>query len=186
MNRRRRSSLHTTVVAVATILTCSGCATGPLDSPSETSYHTSFSFSFDNADPATTQNATLTATGDLAVTVEGTSLRINGTFVYIGYPAGAGTLAGAIDTSGTVTITQFGDPGSALGATHAFLHNTWPNCDFTQAAPLPYSGSAGSGLVSLKGGLTVPCTYRVNQRDTTLQTTMTENVSGNQQAPPPD
>jgi hypothetical protein len=185
MNRRRWSRLHTTVVAVATILTCAGCATGPLNSPSETSYHTGFSFSFDNGDSATTQNTALGVTGDLAVTVEGTSLRIRGTFVYIGYPAGAGTLAGAIDTSGNVTITQFGDPGSALGATRAFLHNTWPNCDFTQAVPLPYSGSAGSGLVNLKGGLTVPCTYRVNQRDTTLQTTMTENVSGNQQAPPP-
>jgi hypothetical protein len=186
MNRRRGSHLHTTVVAIATILTCLGCATGPLNSPSETSYDTNFSFSFDNADPATTQNAAVTANGDLAVTVEGTSLRIKGTFVYIGYPAGAGTLAGAIDTTGNVTITQFGDPGSALGATRAFLHNTWPNCDFTQAAPLPYSGSADSGLVTLQGGLTVPCTYRVNQRDTTLQTTMTENVKGIQQGPPPD
>ena len=90
MHCRRWSRLHTTAVAVATILTCSGCATGPLNSPSETSYHTIlFGFSFDNADPATTQNAPLGVTGDLAVTVEGTSLRINGTFVYIGYPAGA-------------------------------------------------------------------------------------------------
>jgi hypothetical protein len=104
--------------------------------------------------------------------------------VYIGYPAGAGTMTGAIDQSGNVTLTQFGDPGKAFGATLAFLHNNWPNCDFTQATPLPYSGSAGGGLVSLTGGLTVPCTYVVNHSQTTRLTTMTELVHGEQTGPP--
>jgi hypothetical protein len=45
---------------------------------------------------------------------------------------------------------------------------------------LPYSGSASVGLLSLTGGLTDPCTYVVNNRQTTALTTMTETEDGKQ------
>lgn len=180
MDRRRRPRLRANALALAAAAWCVACGKGPLDAPSKTSYNTDFNFTFDNADTTVAQNHSLSVNGFLVITVEGTSLEFDGSYTYVRHPAGAGTLTGAIGQSGNITLTQFGDPGAALGATLAFLQNNWPNCDFTRATPLPYSGSAGDGALTLTGGLTVPCTYTVNQHQTTLLTTMTEVAAGGQ------
>jgi hypothetical protein len=180
VDRYRRPHRRVHALALAAAAACLACGNGPLDAASKTSYATDFNFAFDNADSTVVQNHSLSVTGFLVITVEGTSLEFDGSYVYLHYPAGAGTMRGAIDLSGNITMTQFGDPGAALGATLAFLQNNWPNCDFTRATPLPYSGSANDGALTLTGGLTVPCTYTINQQQTTLLTTMTEVVAGGQ------
>jgi hypothetical protein len=180
MGTCRRPYRLANALGMAAAVACAACGKGPLDAASKSSYNTGFNFTFDNGDTSLSQNPSLAVPGSLVITVEGTSLAFKGSYVYIGYPAGAGTMTGTIDQSGNITLTQFGDPAKAFGATLAFLRNNWPNCDFTQATPLPYSGSAGGGLVAMTGGLTVPCTYVMSHSQTTRLTTMTEVVHGQQ------
>ncbi len=156
-----------------------GCGTGVVAPPSTATYtyDAAFSFQFENSDSAATQNATLSVTGGMILTLDRTNGEFHGTYSYDGYPAGKGTLAGTVNADGTVAVTQFGDPDKMLGATLQFLHNNWPNCDFTRAQAMPFSGTVVDGGLSAIGGLKVPCSYSVNQQQITLPTTMIEAVA---------
>jgi hypothetical protein len=169
--------VNTTFLAMAAALACAACGTGPLNAPTTATYDAAFFFTFTSSDTTAPQNRSLSVTGGMILTVKGTSGILEGNYAYAKRPAGNGTIGGTLSPTDAITITQFGDPGSALGATTQFLHNNWPNCDFTQAQPVPFSGSLTDGIISLTGGLTAPCTYTINQQPVTLQTKMIETVN---------
>ena len=162
---------------MAAAIACAACSTSPLDAPTTATWSGTFSFAFTSSDTTTAQNHRLPVEGAMVLTLKGTDGILEGRYAYNSYPAGAGTIGGTLSPSGAIAITQFGDPGSALGATMQFLHNNWPNCDFTQAQPAPFTGSLIDNDISLTGGLTVPCTYTIDQQEVTLQTTMIETVA---------
>lgn len=162
---------------MAAALTCAACGTGPLDAPTTATYAGTFTFVFTSSDTTAAQNHVLSVVGSMILTLKGTDGVLTGKYAYSNFPAGTGTLGGSLSSSGAIAITQFGDPGSALGATVQFLHNNWPNCDFTQAQPVPFSGTLANTNIRLTGGLTVPCTYTIDAQQVTLQTRMAETVA---------
>jgi hypothetical protein len=169
--------VSTTILAMAAALACAACSTGPLDAPTTATYEGTFTFVFTSSDTTAPQNHLLSVVGSMILTLEGTNGILEGKYAYSGFPAGSGTMGGHLSPNDSIAITQFGDPGSALGATMQFLHNNWPTCDFTQAQPAPFSGSLVNNNISLAGGLTVPCTYTINEQQVTLQTKMVERVA---------
>ncbi len=147
--------------------------------PPSTATHTydaAFSFQFENSDSAATQNPTLSVTGGMTPPLIARMASSTARILTTGIPL-ANTLAGTVNADGTVAVTQFGDPDKMLGATLQFLHNNWPNCDFTRAQAMPFSGTVVDGDLSAIGGLKVPCSYSVNQQQITLPTTMIEAVA---------
>jgi hypothetical protein len=174
MDGRRCPRVSTTILAMAAAFACAACSAGPLNAPTTATYDATFAFAFTSSDTTVSQNPSLTVTGSMILTFKGTGGTLHGNYGYAKFPAGAGTIGGTLSPSGAIAITQFGDPGSALGATMQFLQNNWPNCDFTQAQPAPFTGSLAGNDISVTGGLTVPCTYTINQQQVTLQSRMVE------------
>jgi hypothetical protein len=170
------------VIATATTLLALaggalGCATGPISSPQTITYRASFAFTFANSDTASHQNGTTTNGGGLILTLHDNKGNFVANYVFTG---DSGTMAGVVQLGGAMSLTQFGDPNKALGATQKYLGKTWPNCDFTQAVAMPFTGDAVSGVITLHGGLTVPCTYTVGDQQITVPTTLSETVSATQ------
>jgi hypothetical protein len=161
---------------MAAAFVCMGCGTGPVSAPTIITYATTFSFAFSGPDSASSQNPPLLERGLMILTLADNEGHIHGTYSYTGDSAHSGTFAGTVAEGGAISLAQFGDPNEALGATLAFLHDNWQNCDFTQAQSTGFTGSAANGELAITGALTVPCTYTVNQQQVTLPTTMTETV----------
>ena len=131
---------------------------------------------FTSPDSASSQNPPVLERGVMILTLDDNEGHIHGTYSYLGDSAHSGTFAGTVAKGGAISLTQFGDPNESLGATSAFLHDNWQNCDFTQAQSTGFMGSAANGELAITGALTVPCTYTVDQQLVTRPTTMTETV----------
>ncbi len=168
---------RTTILAMAAALACAACSTGPLNAPTTATYSGTFTFVFTASDTAAPKIHALSVIGSMILTLEGTDGVLDGKYAYSNFPAGSGSIGGSLSPGGAIVITQFGDPGSALGATMQFLHNNWPNCDFTQAEAAPYTGSLANTNIRLTGSLTVPCAYTINAQQVTLQTKIVETVA---------
>jgi hypothetical protein len=148
--------------------------TNPLGAPAQT-FGAGFAFTFDNSD--STQNATTIENGVMKLRFPGSTGAFVGRYIYAGAPGDSGSIAGMINTDSTIAITQFGDPGQSLGASIVFYQSKWPNCDFTHATGIPFSGISRREVWILTGGVTASCTYTTNGRQVAIPTTVAETVS---------
>jgi hypothetical protein len=162
------------IVGLCAVCGCSG-STDPGFPPIEGTYSATFSLTFDNA--AQTQNGTLVIPGSIVIGRPASDGSFVGNYVYSGGATGSGTISGAIDRQGNVTIVEFGDPNEPPIFEQAFLSATWPNCDFSQAVGNGMTGSLAPNTLSLAGSLDFPCTYTNGGQPTQFATTLSEQVA---------
>lgn len=158
-----RSAVAVAAFAVG-LVACSG-PTAPKYPALAGTYNAFFTLTFNNAQN-TGQNGSTALLGSITLGVPDSKGAFTGSYVYTSGAVSQGIIAGAIFTDGSISITQFGDSGQALGNDASFLQNTFTNCDISSATVgTPYSGSVSGGSLVLTGVTDFPCSYLVAPGD---------------------
>jgi hypothetical protein len=156
---------------------CSG-STGPKYPALAGTYNAFFTLTFNNAQN-TGQNGSTALLGSITLGAPDSKGAFTGSYVYTAGAVSEGIIAGILGTNGSITITQFGDPGQDLGNDASFLENTFTNCDISSAiVATPYGGSVSGGSLVLTGVTDFPCSYFVAPGDNiSVPTTLADAIT---------
>jgi hypothetical protein len=170
-----RSAVVVAGLAVG-LAACSG-STAPKYPALAGTYNAFFTLTFNNSEN-TGQNASASILGSITLGAPDSKGVFTGSYVYTSGAVSQGTIAGVIETDGSISITQFGDSGQALGNDAAFLQNTFTNCDISSATVgTPYSGSVSGGSLVLSGVTDFPCSYFIQGQNVTVPTTLAGGIT---------
>ncbi len=171
--------MRSAVVIAGLAVGLAACSsTGPKYPALAGTYNAFFTLTFNNTEN-TSQNTSASILGSITLSAPDSKGAFTGSYVYTSGAVSQGIIAGIIGTDGSISITQFGDSGQALGNDAGFLQNTFTNCTISQATVgTPYVGSVSGGSLVLSGVTDFPCSYNDPQNGiVTVPTTLTDAIT---------